>query len=291
MSLLDNITEQLADYARLMRIDRPIGSYLLLWPTLWALWIAAEGFPQPKLLIIFTLCVFLMRAAGCIVNDLVDRNIDPHVVRTAERPLAQGRVSILEAVSLALGLFLISLILVLQTNMLTVLLAVVALILAVIYPLMKRYTYLPQVILGAAFSMSIPMAFAAQTGSVPSIAWLVFSANLIWTVAYDTFYAMVDREHDLKIEVKSSAILFGNYDILAIGLLQALTLIALILVGLNQHLGNWYGGSLLVATGLFGYQLWIARNKETGPCFAAFLNNQWVGLAIFLGIMLDYAYH
>jgi len=290
MTLLNNLNDQLADYGRLMRLDRPIGTYLLLWPTYWALWIAAKGFPKPEVLIIFTLGVFLMRAAGCIVNDLTDKDIDPHVSRTANRPMAQGRVSTMEAISLALLLLFLCLILVLQTNTLTIILAICALAIAIIYPFMKRYTYMPQIILGAAFSMGIPMAFAAQTNDVPAIAWLVFSANLVWTVAYDTFYAMVDREHDLQIGVKSSAILFGRYDVLAIALLQLITLIALMILGFKLELGNWYGGSLVVATLLFGYQQWLARNREPDACFVAFLNNHWVGLAIFLGIMLDYAY-
>ena len=290
MKIATTLSNQLADYGRLMRIDRPIGTYLLLWPTLWALWIAAEGFPDQNLLIIFVLGTFLMRSAGCVINDLSDSRMDTHVERTKDRPLPTGRVSKIEAVILFSVLAATAFYLVLMTNSLTVAYAIVALGVAAIYPLMKRVTYLPQAVLGVAFSMGIPMAFAAQTGEVPAIAWLIFTANVLWTVMYDTFYAMVDRDDDLKAGIKSSAILFGEMDRLMAGILQLLTLVTLLAVGYRLQLNNWYFGSLGIAGLFFIYQQYLVKDRLRYLCFSAFLNNHWVGMTVFLGILLSYGY-
>ena len=283
------IRQQLPHYARLMRLDRPIGTYLLLWPTLWALWIAAQGLPDWDLLIIFTLGVYSMRAAGCVINDFADRKIDGHVERTKARPLATGAVTASEAIGLFIVLGLLSFGLVLMTNALTIILSLGGILLAFMYPFMKRYTHLPQVVLGAAFSWAIPMAYAAQTNSVPVEAWLLFAAKLLWTVAYDTQYAMVDRNDDVKIGVKSTAILFGELDRHIIALLQLLTLCALVLTGLYQSLGVFYYLGLAVAAALFLYQGRLTWSRSREGCFKAFLNNHWLGLAVLTGIILDYA--
>lgn len=275
-------------YLQLMRVDRPIGTLLLLWPTLWALWLAAGGFPQWHLLLIFSLGVLLMRSAGCVINDYADRKIDGHVQRTAQRPLATGAVSAREALLLFAALCGAAFVLVLFTNRLTILLAFVAVALAATYPFMKRYTHLPQVVLGAAFGWSIPMAFAAQSGEVPRAAWLLFSANLLWTIAYDTFYAMVDREDDLKIGVKSTAILFGDDDRLATASLQLLTLLTLIFVGVQFKLAYWFYVSLIGVAVLFVHQQWLIRERRPDLCFKAFLDNNRVGALIFAGIFLHY---
>ncbi|MYM63825.1 4-hydroxybenzoate octaprenyltransferase [Pseudomaricurvus sp. HS19] len=273
---------------RLTRFDRPIGALLLLWPTLWALWLAAEGIPDIGVLVIFVLGVFCMRAAGCVINDFADRNFDRHVKRTAHRPLTAGHVSVREAWALFIGLCLVSFVLVLFTNHLTVLLSLGALVLASFYPFMKRYTHLPQLVLGAAFSWSIPMAFAAQTGEVPAQAWLLYVAAVTWTVVYDTFYAMVDRDDDLKIGIKSTAVLFADMDRVITGSLQVMVILALLLVGQRYELGGFFYLGLLVAALLFAYQQYLIRERQRDPCFKAFLNNNWVGLAIFAGILLDY---
>lgn len=275
-------------YLQLMRVDRPIGTLLLLWPTLWALWLAAGGFPQWHLLLIFSLGVLLMRSAGCVINDYADRKVDGHVQRTAQRPLATGAVSAREALLLFAALCCVAFVLVLFTNRLTILLSFVAVALAATYPFMKRYTHLPQVVLGAAFGCSIPMAFAAQSGAVPRAAWLLFSANLLWTVAYDTFYAMVDREDDLKIGVKSTAILFGDDDRLATASLQVLTLLTLIFVGVQFKLAYWFYVSLIGVAVLFVHQQWLIRERRPDLCFKAFLDNNRVGALIFAGIFLHY---
>lgn len=290
MTLLLSIKNQLQDYGRLMRLDKPIGTYLLLWPTLWALWIAAKGFPQQSVLIIFVLGVYFMRAAGCIINDYADRNIDHQVLRTRERPLTTGRVSTAEAFTLVFLLVTASFYLVLLTNKLTIGLSVVALLLAATYPFMKRYTYLPQVVLGAAFSMSIPMAFAAETGQVPFIAWLIYTANVLWAVVYDTIYAIVDRDDDLRIGVKSTAILFGDADKLIIGILQLLTFGALLIVGYRAEMGHWYYVSLSLVAVLFLYHQYLMKDHDRDRCFRAFLHNHWVGMIVFIGILLNYAY-
>lgn len=276
------------DFIQLMRLDKPIGIYLLLWPTLWALWIAAKGVPSAANLLIFVFGVILMRSAGCVINDYADRNFDGHVKRTEARPLASGKVQPREALVLFGGLLAISFALVLCTNSSTVWLSFGAVALAACYPFMKRYTYYPQVVLGAAFSWGIPMAFTAQTGELPAALWLLYLANLLWTVAYDTYYAMVDRDDDLKVGVKSTAILFGDADRLIIGGLQGLALLCLLLAGARFELGAYYHLGLTVAAGCFAWQLWSTRDREPQACFAAFLHNHWAGLAIFLGIVADY---
>lgn len=274
---------------QLIRWDRPIGTLLLLWPTLWALWIAAEGLPDLGLLVIFSVGTFLMRSAGCIINDLADRNFDGGVSRTRERPLVTGRVSVNEAVALFCVLCLLAFGLVLLTNRLTVMLSVPALLLASTYPFMKRYTHFPQIVLGLAFSCAIPMAFAAQRGELPPALWLLFTANVLWTVVYDTKYAMVDRRDDLQVGIKSTAVLFGDSDRYVIAVLQVLCLAALYLAGERFGLGLYYNASLLVTAGLFGYHLYLIRHQDEAACFHAFLHNRWVGLTVFLGIAADYA--
>jgi len=274
---------------RLIRWNRPIGSLLLLWPTLWALWIAAEGVPDIDLLVIFTVGTVLMRSAGCIINDLADRKLDGGVTRTRARPLVTGDVTVTEAVVFFFVLCLAAFGLVLMTNLLTVLLSIPALALASCYPLMKRVTHLPQVVLGMAFSWSIPMAFAAQTAELPSPLWLLFVGNLLWTVVYDTKYAMVDRRDDLEVGIKSTAILFGESDRTVIAVLQVLCLAALALAGRQFGLAWPYFASLLVVAGLFGYHLYLIRDRDEAACFRAFTHNSWVGLTIFVGIAASYA--
>lgn len=288
--MLTALASQFNDYARLMRLEKPIGIYLLLWPTLWALWIAAEGFPDQKILLIFVAGVVLMRSAGCVINDIADRKIDRHVERTKDRPLTSGRISTAEALALFTALTLTAFLLVLMTNVLTIGLSVIAALLAVTYPFMKRYTYLPQLVLGAAFGMSIPMAFAAQTGDVPAYAWILYVANVLWTLVYDTMYAITDREDDLKIGVKSTAILFGEQDRLILGVLQALALFALFMVGQHLHLNNWFYAGLVAAALLFTYHQYLIKDRDGDLCFKAFLHNHWVGLVVFLGILLHYGY-
>jgi 4-hydroxybenzoate polyprenyltransferase len=273
---------------QLIRFDRPIGTLLLLWPTLWALWLAAQGMPDVKLLVIFVLGTFLTRSAGCIVNDLADRNLDGAVARTNARPLVTGAVTVREALILFMALMLLAFLLVLLTNALTIALSVIAVLLASSYPFMKRYTHLPQLVLGAAFSWGIPMAFAAQRGTLPTALWLVYLGNLLWTMAYDTAYAMVDREDDLKAGIKSSAILFGRYDHLMIALLQLGCLLCLYLAGRTFGLGFYYNAALVVAAGLFVYQQYLIRERRPDACFKAFLHNNWVGMTIFAGVVLNY---
>lgn len=277
------------DFLQLMRMDKPIGIYLLLWPTLWALWIAAEGVPSIKNLLIFVIGVVLMRAAGCVINDYADRNFDGHVSRTQLRPLASGKVSAREALILFAVLVALSFALVLLTNATTVWLSFGALAVAALYPFMKRYTYYPQVVLGTAFSWGMPMAFTAETGELPAAAWLLLLANVIWTVAYDTYYAMADREDDLKIGVKSTAILFGDADRVIIFGLQGLALLCLLLAGGRFELGLCFYLGLLVAAGCFAWEFHMTRQREPMVCFRAFLHNHWAGLAIFIGIVTDYA--
>lgn len=281
--------ERLTVYAQLTRLNRPIGILLLLWPTLWSLWLAAGGFPRWDLLVIFVLGVVVMRSAGCVINDYADRNFDGRVQRTRDRPLATGAVSKREALTVFGVLCATALLLVLLTNRLTIQLSVGGLLLACCYPFMKRYTHMPQIVLGAAFAWSIPMAFAAQRGELPHELWLIYLAVVLWTVVYDTFYAMVDRDDDRRVGIKSTAILFGDQDRVIIGGLQLLTLYALILVGGRFELGTVYYLSLVVAAGFFAYQLYIVRFRERDACFRAFLNNHWVGMVIFLGIVLDMA--
>lgn len=276
-------------YLRLMRFHRPVGIFLLLWPTLWALWLAGEGRPAPWVVVVFVLGVVLMRAAGCVVNDLADRDFDPRVLRTRDRPLATGEVSAREAAWLCAALTLTAGALVLTQDPLAILLALAAVPIAATYPLMKRWTHLPQFHLGLAFSWGIPMAFAAQTGEVPMLAWVLLCANLLWTVAYDTMYAMVDRPYDIEIGVKSTAILFDDADRLIIGIIQLMALGALIAVGVRAGLGLLYYLGLAVAVGLGVYQQRLIRNREPEQCFRAFLNNNWLGLAVTVGLVLDYA--
>lgn len=283
------VCDRLHQYVLLTRINRPIGALLLLWPTLWALWVAAEGVPKIAVLIVFVLGVFLMRSAGCVINDYADRRVDPHVRRTNDRPIAAGRVAPAEALKLFVVLCLLAFALVLLMNTLTIALSLVAVVLAAVYPFMKRYTYLPQVVLGAAFGWAVPMAFAAQTGSLPQVAWVIFVANVLWATAYDTIYAMVDRDDDLRIGVKSTAILFGDMDRIMIAMLQALVLLALVLVGQERELGLWYYLGLAVAAAFAGYEQYLIRDRGRAHCFQAFLHNNWFGAAVFVGLALDYA--
>ncbi|MES2673203.1 MAG: 4-hydroxybenzoate octaprenyltransferase [Pseudomonadota bacterium] len=279
----------LSNYASLMRLDKPIGILLLLWPTLWSLWLAAKGLPRWDLLLIFTLGVILMRSAGCVINDFADRKIDGKVARTQGRPLVTGAVSSRAAIILFVVLCLMALGLVLLTDPLTIKLSVGGLVLAFIYPFMKRHTHLPQIILGAAFAWGVPMAFAAQAGELKKDMWLIYLTVVLWTVVYDTFYAMVDRADDIKIGVKSTAILFGEQDRFITGALQAMTLYSLYLIGQHFNLGIFYYLSLVNVAGLFCYQQVLIRYREPAACFKAFLNNNWVGAVVFLGIAVDLA--
>ena len=279
---------KLKEYLLLIRFHRPIGTLLLLWPTLWALWIASSGHPDPEILAIFLAGVFLMRSAGCAINDYADRKVDPHVRRTRSRPLAAGRIAPAEALLVAATLALIAFLLVLRLNPLTIKLAIAGGFLAASYPFLKRYTSLPQFYLGVAFGWSVPMAFAAQSGTVPGIAWLIFASVICWAGAYDTMYAMVDRKDDLRIGVRSTAILFGKADRLIIGLLQVATVAILIVAGDRAELGFWYRAGLFVAVLLALWQQYLIRDRTPDACFRAFLNNNLFGLAIFCGVLLTY---
>jgi 4-hydroxybenzoate polyprenyltransferase len=282
------VTDRLRDYARLMRLDRPIGILLLLWPVLWALWVAAAGKPALPVFVVFVAGVVLMRSAGCVINDYADREFDPQVERTRNRPLAAGRVSLREALVLFVVLALGAFMLVLFMNRLTILLSFVGAALAASYPFMKRWTHLPQFYLGAAFGWGVPMAFAAQTGGVPADAWILFGATLCWAVAYDTAYAMVDRDDDIRIGVKSTAILFGRADRLMVALFHALTLALLAWAGARAGLGLTYYMGLLLAAGLAGWQQWLMRTRSRDGCFQAFLNNNRFGAVVFAGLAMDY---
>ena len=279
---------RIKDFAQLCRLDRPIGIYLLLWPTLWALWMAAEGLPSLKNLLIFMAGVVLMRSAGCVINDYADRHFDGRVKRTSNRPLVTGKINEKEALIFFSLLVALSFVLVLLTNPLTIMLSLGGLALAAIYPFAKRFTHLPQVVLGAAFGWAIPMAYAAESGNISQIGWLLFLGNVFWTVGYDTQYAMVDRDDDVKINIKSTAILFGDLDNIIIGLLQCLALATLVMVGIQAGLGLSFYCSLVVAAGLFVHQQLWTRNRERMSCFKAFLSNHWVGAVIFLGIAFSY---
>jgi len=285
MSLM---TEKVIDYVKLARLDKPIGSLLLLWPTLWALWIAAEGMPDIDVLIVFTLGVIFMRSAGCVINDFADRKVDAHVKRTSQRPLITGKISSRSALVFFFALTLVSFLLVLTMNGLTIGLSFAAVALAACYPFMKRYTHLPQVVLGMAFGWAIPMGFAAQLGHVPAYAWILFVANVLWTVAYDTLYAMVDRDDDLVVGIKSTAILFGKNDKLIVGLLQLSTLFGLAWLGWLLALSMIYFVGLLVVAGLFVYQQVLIVDRERDACFKAFLHNNYVGMVIFISLLLNY---
>jgi 4-hydroxybenzoate polyprenyltransferase len=287
---LPQVLATLTDYARMMRLDRPVGALLLLWPTLWAVWIAARGKPQAHILFVFIAGVVLMRSAGCVINDYADRDFDPHVARTKDRPLAAGRISAAEALLLFAVLAVLALILALQLNRFTLLFAVAGAFLAVTYPFIKRFLSVPQLYLGLSFGWGIPMAFAAQQEEVPRVAWLLFIANLLWVTAYDTIYAMVDRDDDLKIGLRSTAIMFGEADRHIIAVLQAMSVLALGLVGRMMQFGTWYQAGLVVGSGLFLYHLWLIRGRDRDACFQAFRINHYFGMAIFAGILLNYRY-
>jgi 4-hydroxybenzoate polyprenyltransferase len=286
--LKQNVIMQLRNYGKLMRIDKPIGSWLLLWPTLWALWLAGEGHPDQGLFVVFVLGVFVMRSAGCVLNDYVDRKIDPYVERTRMRPIASGAVAPAEALILFVALVLIAIGLATMLNRPARMLAIVAAVLTVAYPLIKRYVSIPQFVLGAAFGWAVPMAFAAQTGATSQLAWLVFGVAVIWAVIYDTFYAMVDRDDDRKLGVKSTALLFGEVDLFVIAGLQILMLAALAFVGMQAELGFWYFLSVIATAALMAYHQWLARDRQPAGCFSAFLHNRHIGLVIFIGIVLHY---
>jgi len=283
-----SLRQQVREYALLMRFDKPIGILLLLWPTLWALWLASEGRPDPWVFTVFVIGVVLMRAAGCVINDYADRDFDPHVERTRDRPIAAGRVSPREALALFAVLGLVAFALVLTLNLLTILLSFVGVALAASYPFMKRWTWLPQPYLGAAFGWSIPMAFAAQTGSVPPLAWVLFIVTVLWATVYDTQYAMVDRDDDIKIGVRSTAILFGESDRFIIGVLQVTVILGLLIAGQRAEMGGWYGWALLVGSFMFLRQQWLIRHRDPHGCFKAFLNNNWFGATVFTGILLHF---
>ncbi|MBT4518517.1 MAG: 4-hydroxybenzoate octaprenyltransferase [Halieaceae bacterium] len=282
------ISSKIAAFLSLIRFNKPIGTLLLLWPTMGALWIAAKGVPDYSLLAIFIAGTFLMRSAGCIVNDMADRNLDGAVARTVDRPLVTGAISLGEAVIFAALLCLLAFGLVLLTNTLTVFLSLVAVLLTSVYPFMKRHTNLPQIVLGAAFSWGIPMAFAAQMGYLPAEMWLLYFGNLLWTIVYDTEYAMVDRADDLKVGIRSTAILFGDADRMIIGCLQGMCLLAFFLAGQRFGLGTSYTLALVVVIALFGYQQYLIRQRQPAACFKAFKHNNWVGIAVFIGIVLNY---
>ncbi len=283
---MSSLRAQIGSWLRLMRFDRPIGILLLLWPTLWALWIAGNGSPSIKNLIIFTLGVILTRAGGCIINDYADRNIDPHVARTSLRPLAKGEISPPNALLGFAVVMIVAFGLVLLTNALTIKLAFVALALAATYPFFKRFTHLPQLVLGLAFSWGMIMAFAAEQNQIPTIAWWLLAANLVWTVYYDSLYAMVDREDDIRIGVKSTAILFGKHDRLILALLAIVFLALLVWIGLQLMATAVYYIGLLVVTGLLAWQLYLSRKRDPAACFRAFLNNNYVGLVVLIVIVL-----
>jgi len=282
------LRQRLILYARLVRLDKPIGILLLLWPTLWALWIASDGQPPGMLLFIFIAGTVLMRSAGCAVNDVADRDFDRHVERTRDRPITSGRVTPREGLMVAGGLALLAMLLVLPLNRLTWLLAVVAVFIAATYPLTKRFLPLPQAYLGVAFGFGIPMAFAAVHGSIATVAWVMLLANVFWALAYDTEYAMVDREDDLRIGIKSAAVTFGRFDVLAVMLCYALTLALLALAGRMAGLGWPFNLGLVVAAGVAGYHYFLIRGRSKVGCCKAFLHNNWLGGAVFAGVVVDY---
>jgi len=282
------IAQRLREYVRLTRLDRPIGIYLVMWPMLWALWIASEGRPDPLILTVFIVGTVLMRSAGCAINDYADRHIDLHVSRTRQRPLATGAILPREAVMVFMVLSLISFALVLLMNPLTISLSFIGLMLAASYPFAKRYTYLPQAYLGIAFGWAIPMAFAAQINALPAIAWLLFVGNILWSLIYDTMYAMADREDDLKIGVKSSAILFASYDRIIIGLLQLAMFALFVIAGLMMSMSLWFYLGLSAAAGFAVYEQYLIKERDAQRSFQAFLNNHYLGAAIFMGIVLHY---
>jgi 4-hydroxybenzoate polyprenyltransferase len=282
---------RIEEYALLARLDRPIGTWLLLWPVLWALWISSNGQPDQRILIIFVLGVFVMRAAGCVINDYADRNIDPHVKRTRDRPLAARRIAPTEAIGFFVVLIGIALFLVTRLDKMTILLSFIGAAMTLTYPFVKRFFPLPQLYLGISFGgWGVPMAFAAQTGSLPRVAWVLFIAAVVWAVIYDTMYAMIDREDDVKIGVKSSAVLFADMDRVIIGIMQVMMLFALYLAGTSMRFGPWYYAGMVAAGGLFLWQQWLIRKRDSANCLRAFQNNNYVGMVIFVGILLDHLY-
>lgn len=284
------LLRQLGLYLQLMRLDRPIGIWLLMWPTLWALWIAGDGRPDPVNFLVFVTGVIVMRSAGCVINDYADRRFDGAVARTAGRPLATGSVAPMEALALFAVLGLVALALLILLNPLSRLLAVGGAVLAVVYPFTKRWLSAPQFVLGAAFGWGVPMAFAAEMGELPRLAWLLWLDVVVWAVIYDTMYAMADRDEDLRIGIRSTAILFGTADLFILFLLEVVLLVGLLLAGVDAKLGGWYQASVAVAAALFAAQMWQIRHRDPGACFRAFLANRHVGAAIFAGIVLDYTF-
>ena len=282
--------ERLGQYALLVRLDKPIGILLLLWPTMIALWVAAEGFPDTSILFIFIAGVILMRSAGCAINDYADRHVDGSVARTRQRPLVTGKVSEKEALIVFASLAITAFILVLFLNKLTIMLSFVGVALAGSYPFMKRYHFLPQVHLGAAFAWAVPMAFTAQANEITPVTWLLFMATVLWTTAYDTMYAMTDREDDLKVGVKSTAILFGKLDKMIIGIIQAMLIFCLLLIGQRAELSGFYYAGVVAATSLALWQQYLIKDRDPQLCFKAFLNNNWFGMVLFLGLLLDYQF-
>jgi 4-hydroxybenzoate polyprenyltransferase len=278
------------EWVRLMRLDKPVGIWLLLWPELWALWIAGGGRPEPRILIIFLVGTVVMRSAGCVINDFADRNVDPYVKRTKDRPLAARRIGPREALALFFALAAVALYLALQLDFQTLKLAFVGAALTVSYPFLKRFFPLPQFYLGLAFGWAVPMAYMAASGTLPRVAWVLFVTAVLWACIYDTLYAMVDRDDDLKIGVKSSAILFADMDKLIVAIMQLMMLFALLLVGRTMKFGHWYLTGVSAAAVFFLYQQWLIRDREPSRCFRAFQNNQYVGLSIFIGVLLEYVY-
>ena len=283
------LLRRLHAFIQLTRLDRPIGIWLLLWPTLWSLWVASAGHPQRRLLVLFTAGTVVMRSAGCIINDLADRNIDPHVRRTRARPLAARIVSPSEALVLFVGLLVVALLLALQLNGLSVRLAFIGAALTISYPLLKRFFPLPQLYLGMCFGWAVPMAFAATLGVVPREGWLLLVVTILWAGVYDTEYAMVDRDDDLRVGVQSSAILFGDMDRLIIGAMQIMMILALVLLGRSLHFDPWYYAGLAAGGGFFLWQQWLIRKRDRASCFEAFRNNRFFGIAVFAGILVQYA--
>ncbi|MEO1596718.1 MAG: 4-hydroxybenzoate octaprenyltransferase [Pseudomonadota bacterium] len=284
------VVSQLGVYGRLMRLDRPVGIWLLMWPMLWALWIAGEGRPAPDILFVFLAGCIVTRSAGCVINDIADRKFDPQVTRTRSRPLASGEIGVVEAFMVFVGLGFIAIGLVATLNPLTQVLAAGAVVLMIVYPFMKRVLSVPQLILGAAFAMAIPMAFAAQTGSIDPIAWFVFAITVLWAVIYDTMYAMCDRPDDLEAGIRSTAILFGDADRFIIGIMQVMLLLAFVVLGDRIGATPWYYGALVAVAGFMAYQQYLIRNREPAACFAAFLNNRHIGMTVFIGLALHYLY-
>ncbi|MDG2376218.1 MAG: 4-hydroxybenzoate octaprenyltransferase [Woeseiaceae bacterium] len=290
IGLTSGFVTQLRNYVELMRLHKPIGIWLLLWPTLWALWLAGEGRPDPGVFTIFVVGVIVMRSAGCVLNDFADRNIDPYIERTRKRPIASGAVAPAEALTLFVALSLVAVGLAAMLNRPAQLIAVIAAILTVIYPFIKRFVSIPQFVLGTAFGIAVPMAFAAQTGETKQLSWLVYGAAIVWALIYDTYYAMVDREDDLEVGVKSTAILFGDADLFVIGGLQLLMLAALAFIGDMAELGSWYYGAVFIAAILMGYHQWLVRDRNPAGCFAAFLHSHYIGMIVFIGIVLHYTF-